>query len=76
VAGSLPHARALLAELGTFHVKAPTVGAEVDAWREREHDDLVLALAVSLWYAERHAPALYFAEPLVVVPGRDPSQWW
>ena len=47
-------AEVLTKELLTFKVKITTAGNETfEAWRERDHDDLVLALAVALWYAER-----------------------
>ena len=76
VAASLPHAPILIKELLTFRAKIPTGGEEaIEAWRERDHDDLVLALAVALWYAERYPRPLVAAWPTVVTPGRDPS-WW
>ncbi|HEX3149845.1 MAG TPA: hypothetical protein VHR66_17340 [Gemmataceae bacterium] len=28
-------------------------------WRERPHDDLVLAVAVAAWQAERHVPGFF-----------------
>src|SRR5262245_46095658 len=53
VASSLPDARTLIRELLTFKVKITTAGNETfEAWRERDHDDL--GLAVALWYAEKH----------------------
>lgn len=56
IAGSLPLAGLLVRELGTFRRRVSPAGNELYAsWRENEHDDLVLALAVGVWYAE-HGP--------------------
>jgi hypothetical protein len=71
VAKSLPHAETLIQELTTFSVKITAAGNETfEAWRERDHDDLVLALAVALWYAAR-APVQQGAGPgpVVLTPG-------
>src|SRR5262249_23709643 len=69
VAEDLPEARILRAELGTFKVKVNTAtGHEsFEAWRERDHDDLVLAVALACWFAERR-PAVESEEP-AVAPG-------
>jgi hypothetical protein len=57
IAGTLPAVKVLARELETFRPKTTAVGNDtVEDWREREHDDLVLALAAALWYAELHAP--------------------
>jgi len=35
-------------------VKVTTAGNETfEAWRERDHDDLVLAVGIAAWVAER-----------------------
>ena len=50
---SLPEAAVLGQELATFRVKVTTAGNETfEAWRERDHDDLVLAVALAAWWAE------------------------
>ena len=51
---SLPEAQLLVQELINFKAKV-TAASEVavEAWREGEHDDLVLACAVAAWEAER-----------------------
>ena len=55
VASSLSDAQILIKELLNFRAKITTAGNETfEAWRERDHDDLVLGLAVALWYAEKH----------------------
>ena len=44
----------LLKELRTFKVKITAAGNETfESWRESDHDDLVLAVALSLWMGER-----------------------
>lgn len=56
VAAELPEARLFLDELLNFRVKidAKTAHDSYGAWREGAHDDLVLAVALACWYAERH----------------------
>lgn len=55
VAEELPNCRGLLKELDNFKVKvdADSGHESYEAWREKDHDDLVLALAILLWVAER-----------------------
>ena len=59
VAQNLPDADILRGELKNFKVKISASGRDTYAaggdWRENPHDDTVLALAVSLWYAQRHS---------------------
>jgi hypothetical protein len=57
VANQLPEAPVLERELLTFRAKTPTAGVEVaEAWRERPHDDLVLAVAFACWLGEWIGP--------------------
>lgn len=50
IADSLPLAPVLTAELGLFRVKVTAAANETfEAWRERDHDDLVLALALAMY---------------------------
>ncbi len=53
IAPTLPLADTLVRELQNFKVKInlETAHDSYGAWREGEHDDLVLALALSLWIA-------------------------
>jgi hypothetical protein len=52
-----PLAHTLAAELATFRIKVTASAQEtVDAWRERDHDDLVLAVALAAWLAEEAGP--------------------
>jgi hypothetical protein len=53
IAESLPEARTLAHELGTFSVKITESANETfESWRERDHDDLVLAVALAAWASE------------------------
>jgi hypothetical protein len=53
VAAGLPEARTLQDELSKFTVKITDAGNETfEAWRENDHDDLVLAVALAAWAAE------------------------
>jgi hypothetical protein len=57
VANQLPEAATLERELLTFRAKTPAAGAEtVESWRERPHDDLVLAVAFACWLGEWTGP--------------------
>jgi hypothetical protein len=47
-----------LREFDSFTVKinAETANESFESWRERDHDDLVLAVALAAWGAERLCP--------------------
>ncbi len=55
VAEGLPDAAVLVEELLNFRVKIDPLTAHdsYGGWREKEHDDLVLAVALACWYGER-----------------------
>jgi hypothetical protein len=55
VAPKLREAPTLRRELEMFRVKVSvaTGNETFEAWRERDHDDLVLAVALAVWLAER-----------------------
>ena len=53
VANSLALADVLKREMENFKAKITRLGETYEAWREREHDDLVLAVALALWYASK-----------------------
>jgi hypothetical protein len=54
IAKTLPLAETLRKEIDTFTVKISSSGHEsYEAWREQDHDDLVLALALALWSTRR-----------------------
>jgi hypothetical protein len=54
IAKALPEAKTLTAELLNFRVKIdPTTAHDsYAAWREGQHDDLVLAVALACWYTQ------------------------
>jgi hypothetical protein len=43
------------------------------SWRERDNDDLLLALALAVWYADRHPGSLAdcYSRPKPRPPGVD-----
>lgn len=51
----LRYAKELVTELGNFRAKRKPDSRDesLEAWRSSQHDDLVLAAAMSLWFAER-----------------------
>jgi hypothetical protein len=52
-AATLPDLPMLEGELAAFNYKITPGGHDTyEAWRERDHDDLVLAVALAVWYAE------------------------
>ncbi|MDL1948992.1 hypothetical protein FBQ97_04165 [Acidobacteria bacterium ACD] len=71
IARELPGADLLLRELQGFRMTVDLrKPAEALAWRERANDDLVLALAVGLWIAERHDGV-----PGPIVVGKSQMEW-
>ena len=55
VANSLPLANVLVEEMQNFKVKITAAANETfGAWREGQHDDLVFAVAVASWWAEKN----------------------
>jgi hypothetical protein len=57
IAQALPEAAMLVRELETFRVKITEAANETfGAWREGQHDDLVLAVALAAWMGERCLP--------------------
>jgi hypothetical protein len=63
IAKELPLAEALKAELENFEAKISlTTGHDSygagDDWREGNHDDLVLAVALAVWLGERSSPSI------------------
>jgi hypothetical protein len=72
IAERLSLASALGRELETFRVKVTADRNETfAALREKDHDDLVIALALAVWYGERHGgggnwrPPTYTTPPLI-----------
>ncbi len=59
VAKQLPHATTLVKELENFRVKITLARNETfEAWREGQHDDLVLAVALAAWIGDKALPPL------------------
>jgi phage terminase large subunit-like protein len=63
IAPDLPEAKTLIEELLNFKVKInlKTAHDSYEAWREGVHDDLVLSVALALWYAARPRPHIRVA---------------
>jgi hypothetical protein len=55
ISGQLPEAQTLVKELQAFRVKVniATGNESFEAWRERDHDDLVFSVALAVWLGER-----------------------
>jgi hypothetical protein len=73
IGADLPLARTLTEELINFRVKISLAGHDSYGagaeWREDNHDDLVLALALACWWGERHPPLVLVAP--VGIPRTD-----
>ncbi|WP_439621812.1 hypothetical protein [Gemmata sp.] len=73
IAPGLPLAATLAKELESFRVKVTADRNETfSSWRERDHDDLVLALALAVWYGERLGPPVPARPPHVI---QVPALW-
>jgi hypothetical protein len=69
VSPALAEAATLVRELVNFQVKVTAAAHETfGAWREGVHDDLVLAVAIAAWEAERHHSLTPFL-PNILGPG-------
>jgi hypothetical protein len=66
-ATALPLTKTLQDELKNFKVKITAAANDTyGAWREGQHDDLVLALAVALWYDKHGRPRTVELDPKVM----------
>jgi hypothetical protein len=72
VVPSLPLAAALTQEMSTFKVKvnSATGNESFESWREKDHDDLVLAVGLACWFGELHPP--FQAPKAIPNPRRHP----
>lgn len=77
IAKSLPLASVLSAELENFQVKISLTGHDSygagDDWRENNHDDLVLAVALAVWLGEsgieeEHDTIATYYDPVTISP--------
>jgi hypothetical protein len=73
VAPALEHAQTLAEELQHFQLKTISLDPSAVEWRERPHDDLVLAVASAAWQAER--PGLVFWVEVFEMPAPEPPRW-
>ena len=49
----VPHAETLMREMQNFRVRISVSGHDTyEAWRSADHDDLVLSVALAVWYCE------------------------
>ena len=73
VAAELPQSQLLMKELQNFQMKVTLNPTDsVMAWREGIHDDLVLAVAIAVWMAER--TSTYTGPMAFIIGGGRP--WW
>jgi hypothetical protein len=73
IAPQLREARTLTEEMSAFQVKITDAGNDTyGAWRENQHDDLVLAVALSCWAATHKAFGRY---PGAFHPGAGVKGW-
>ena len=65
VSSKLKLAQVLSNEMLNFKLKfnAATAHDSYGAWREGDHDDLLLSVSMAAWWAERHRPRPAFAAP-------------
>lgn len=69
----LPDAALLAKELAEFQPSNRVAAEDALDWRERPHDDLVLAVAAAAWDGERHRPLDVRCIPFVY---QWPARWW
>lgn len=55
IAAGLAHGGTLTTELRRFRARVGAAPDTADDWRDRDDDDLVLAVALGAWHAERHS---------------------
>ncbi len=66
---SLAEAPAMIEELQNFKIKFTRAGNDTyEAWRESDHDDLVLAAAMAAWFGEKKLPSILNPPPLPRAP--------
>ncbi len=69
ISNALPGAAQLVEELQNFKMKITLAGNETyEAWRESDHDDLVLATAMACWYGERKLRSIMHLPPMPQPP--------
>ena len=76
IARTLPEAPQLVEELQNFKMKITLAGNDTyEAWRESDHDDLVLAAAMACWYGEKKLWSILHLPPMPRAPveARQPT---
>ena len=69
IAAGLDLAPTFVKELQAFRLRPPPVDSkDPEAWRERQHDDLIFAVAVAAWRGHTHVPRKKRG-PIVYPPG-------
>ena len=69
ISRELPEAEAFVEELQNFRMKFTAAGNDTyEAWRESDHDDLVLAVAMAAWYGEKKLWSILKLPPLPRAP--------
>ncbi len=69
IARALPEAPVLIEELQNFKLKITTAGNDTyEAWRESDHDDLVLAAAMAAWLGEKRLWSILRLPPMPRAP--------
>lgn len=72
---NLPEAGTLVEELQNFKVKiTPSANEVFGTWREGDHDDLVLAVVLACWWAEK-SPRYRSMAGLIVTGKVNDSDW-
>lgn len=69
IAKALPEAPQLIEELQNFKMKITLAGNDTyEAWRESDHDDLVLAAAMACWFGEKRLGSILRLPPMPRAP--------
>ncbi len=69
ISRKLPEASQLVEELQKFKIKITPAGNDTyEAWRESDHDDLVVAAAMAAWYGEKKTYSILHLPPLPQPP--------
>lgn len=79
MAKDLPLVQTLLDELRAFKMKPPRIDPnDPESWREGQFDDLIFAVALTVWRASRHVPYPREDDPEFPdrgPPGGGPCSW-
>lgn len=64
IASDIKYRAQLVHEMQSFTMKTTTSGSDTyEALMEKDHDDLVMAVSMAIWYAERAVPSPEFEAP-------------